>query len=131
MREHNVELRKHVDEMSVEGLRTLLLAERRVDREEFLVWKEKYEIAKNMIEGRTQKIEELQDEIERGLLIVGATAIEDKLQDQVRKKESPSRNHQPTEKSRHQSVGAYWRQGRDCQNHWILLLVAQRRDETF
>ena len=69
--------------MAVEGLRTLVLSQRRLEREEFLIWKEKYELAKNLIDGRAQQMEELQDELEINLSIVGATAIEDKLQEQV------------------------------------------------
>lgn len=38
-----------------------------------------------MVEGKTLVMEELQDEIEVELNIIGATAIEDKLQDQVRR----------------------------------------------
>lgn len=37
-----------------------------------------------MIDGKKEKMEDLQDDIEKNLIIIGATAIEDKLQDQVR-----------------------------------------------
>lgn len=76
---------KYLNEFAVEGLRTLVLAVRHVEREEFLKWKEKYEVARNMIEGKADMMEQLQAEIEIRLSIIGATAIEDKLQDQVRK----------------------------------------------
>lgn len=81
--EETINLVKNLDQFALEGLRTLVLAAKKVDREEFLIWREKYELARNMIEGKVEKMEELQDELERNLRIVGATAIEDKLQDQV------------------------------------------------
>jgi len=56
---------------------------RRLDREEFLKWRERYEVARNLLEGKIEKMEELQEEIEVKLHVIGATAIEDKLQDQV------------------------------------------------
>lgn len=58
---------------------------RKLEREEFLKWKSKYEVARNLIEGKAEKMEELQAEIEVNLRIIGATAIEDRLQDQVRR----------------------------------------------
>lgn len=77
-------MKAKVDEMSVRGLRTLLMASRTIERKEFEEWQKKYENARNMIDGRAESVDQLQNEIEVGLQISGATAIEDKLQDQVR-----------------------------------------------
>lgn len=64
-------------------MRTLVLAEKSIDLDFFQVWKRKYECAKSLIENRAQKMQELQLEIEKNLTLIGATAIEDKLQKDV------------------------------------------------
>lgn len=66
-----------------EGLRTLVLAEKTIDPEFFQVWRRKYEYTKTLIENRPQKMQELQEEMEKDLTLIGATAIEDKLQTDV------------------------------------------------
>lgn len=69
----------------MEGLRTLVLASRQIDGAAFKAWQEKYEQARASQEDKKKKMEALQEEIEVGLHVIGATAIEDKLQDEVRK----------------------------------------------
>ena len=64
-----------------------MLGARKLDNQEWKDWSRRYEEARNMLEGRDKAMEDLQEEIETDLDIVGATAIEDKLQDQVRKAE--------------------------------------------
>lgn len=66
-----------------EGLRTLMLAERVVPEEEFTAWSERYVRASSALKDREAQMEELQDLLEVELEIVGCTAIEDKLQDEV------------------------------------------------
>lgn len=66
-----------------DGLRTLVLAEKTIEHTFFEVWRRNYEYAKNLLENRSEKMKELQEEIEKDLTLVGATAIEDKLQDDV------------------------------------------------
>lgn len=65
------------------GLRTLVLAEKRIPKEEYHVWNRAYESTKNMIENRLENIYRMQNEMEKNLSLIGATAIEDKLQDGV------------------------------------------------
>ena len=74
---------KNLEVFANEGLRTLLLAERTVTNEEFQTWLAKYQEATTSLVDREKKIEDVQDQIEQGLKLVGATAIEDKLQDEV------------------------------------------------
>ena len=64
-------------------MRTLVLAEKTIEHDFFEVWRRKYEYAKNLLENRTEKMKQLQEEIEKDLNLVGATAIEDKLQNDV------------------------------------------------
>ncbi|KAI9508448.1 phospholipid-translocating P-type ATPase [Russula earlei] len=66
-----------------EGLRTLTLAHRVVPEDEYNSWVERYRIAIASLDDREGEIEQVSEEIERNLLLLGATAIEDKLQDGV------------------------------------------------
>jgi len=54
-----------------------------LSKELFKEWSTKYHEATTSILDREKKMEDLQSEIEMELELVGATAIEDKLQDQV------------------------------------------------
>ena len=66
-----------------EGLRTLLLAEKELSEEYYQNWNNKFILAMRDIHRRTEMIDKLGDEIEQNLVLIGATAIEDKLQDHV------------------------------------------------
>jgi len=66
-----------------EGLRTLLYSSKKVTKDEYQAWAEKYHEASTSMIDREHKMEVLQAEIERDLVLLGATGIEDKLQDQV------------------------------------------------
>uniref|UniRef100_A0A7S1PJ75 Phospholipid-transporting ATPase n=1 Tax=Percolomonas cosmopolitus TaxID=63605 RepID=A0A7S1PJ75_9EUKA len=62
------------------GLRTLVCAKAQLDEAEYKSWNQRFEEASNLIFGREKRLEELSDEIERNLDLVGVTAIEDELQ---------------------------------------------------
>ena len=65
------------------GYRTLLLAFKIISEEEFKSWKEKYDEASRAIYEREEQIEDLADIMERELILLGCTALEDSLQEQV------------------------------------------------
>ncbi|TKX21449.1 phospholipid-transporting ATPase DNF1 [Elsinoe australis] len=81
------ELRKttaeHLEMFAREGLRTLCIAQRDLSEEEYQTWQKDHEIAAAAIQDREDKIEAVSDRIERGLTLLGGTAIEDRLQDGV------------------------------------------------
>lgn len=66
-----------------EGLRTLVLAERYLGDEYYKDWRTRYGDASVTLDDREGKLNELYEEIETDLVLVGVTAIEDKLQDGV------------------------------------------------
>jgi magnesium-transporting ATPase (P-type) len=67
-----------------DGLRTLILAQRVVDPDYFTEWSRKYTQAlATMGEDRQDEIDRCAEEIEQELELIGTTAIEDKLQDEV------------------------------------------------
>ena len=72
-----------VDEYATSGLRTLLLAKKEVDEDYYEEWNERFQSALGKIVDRDTRVERIQSEIEQEMLLVGSTAIEDKLQEDV------------------------------------------------
>lgn len=66
-----------------EGLRTLCFASRVIEENEYAEWKAHYDIAAASIEDRELKLAAVYEQIEHGLTLSGASAIEDELQDDV------------------------------------------------
>nr|XP_061836890.1 phospholipid-transporting ATPase ID-like [Nerophis lumbriciformis]XP_061836891.1 phospholipid-transporting ATPase ID-like [Nerophis lumbriciformis] len=73
----------HLNEYAGDGLRTLVLAFRDLDERCVKEWMQRHHEASTAIEGREEKLEQLYEEIEKDLLLLGATAVEDKLQEGV------------------------------------------------
>ncbi|KAF3012647.1 hypothetical protein E8E14_010682 [Neopestalotiopsis sp. 37M] len=71
---------KHLDEFATEGLRTLLFARKFIQNKEYQGWKKIYNDATTSLVNRQEMIESAGEMIEQSLDLVGATAIEDKLQ---------------------------------------------------
>lgn len=83
-REFEDETREHVNNYADAGLRTLILAYRELDEEEYKEFNEKFTEAKNSVSADQEMlIDEVAEKIERGLILLGATAVEDKLQNGV------------------------------------------------
>ncbi|XP_028376804.1 phospholipid-transporting ATPase FetA-like [Phyllostomus discolor] len=74
---------KHLDEFAREGLRTLLVAYRELDNSFYRDWSKKHSEACLSLENREDKISAVYEEVEKDLMLLGATAIEDKLQNGV------------------------------------------------
>ncbi|KAJ3215314.1 hypothetical protein HDU67_000591 [Dinochytrium kinnereticum] len=71
---------EHLAVFATEGLRTLLYATRELDADEYKSWSADWELASLSIKNRTNLMESIAERIECGLTLLGATAIEDKLQ---------------------------------------------------
>ncbi|KAJ7904440.1 phospholipid-translocating ATPase [Mycena olivaceomarginata] len=78
---------RHLSDFANNGLRTLTLAYKVIQGPIYLTsmpaWNERYHEATVAMDDREEKIEAVSDELERDLRLLGATAIEDKLQDGV------------------------------------------------
>lgn len=74
---------EHLSEFAGEGLRTLALAYKDLDEDYFEVWMKKFVFVSTVIENREEQLVALYEEIEQDLKLLGATAIEDKLQEGV------------------------------------------------
>ena len=66
-----------------DGLRTLCIAKRELAEDEYRVWAQRYEAAATSVHGRVEALERAAEEVERDLELLGATAIEDRLQEGV------------------------------------------------
>ena len=74
---------KHLEMYAQAGLRTLCISYRKLSEETYSNFLQKWTEAKTSLTDRDAKVEVVNDEIERELILVGATAIEDRLQDSV------------------------------------------------
>uniref|UniRef100_A0A3P9K8P8 Phospholipid-transporting ATPase n=1 Tax=Oryzias latipes TaxID=8090 RepID=A0A3P9K8P8_ORYLA len=75
--------RLHVDEFALKGLRTLVVACRHFSPEEYMDVDKRLTAARTALQQREERLQEAFDFIERDLQLLGATAVEDKLQDKV------------------------------------------------
>lgn len=75
---------QHLEEYATEGLRTLCLAMREIPEQEFQQWWQIFEKASTTVSGnRAEELDKAAEIIEHDFFLLGATAIEDKLQDGV------------------------------------------------
>ncbi|XP_075998000.1 phospholipid-transporting ATPase ID [Genypterus blacodes] len=74
---------EQLNEFAGEGLRTLALAYKDLDEDYFDMWMKKLLFASTVIDNREDQLAVLYEEIEQDLKLLGATAIEDKLQEGV------------------------------------------------
>ncbi|XP_064475067.1 probable phospholipid-transporting ATPase IM isoform X2 [Ornithodoros turicata] len=74
---------EHLNKFAGEGLRTLCLAYKDLDESYFQEWSDRYHEAATSLSNREELVDEVYNEIEQELILIGATAIEDKLQDGV------------------------------------------------
>lgn len=64
----------------LQGLRTLVLANKVLEEQEWAEWDKRYQLAASDLEDRDARLAALYTEAEANLELVGVTAIEDKLQ---------------------------------------------------
>ena len=75
---------QHLEDYATEGLRTLCLAMREIPEEEFQQWWQVFERASTTVGGnRAEELDKAAEIIEHDFTLLGATAIEDRLQDGV------------------------------------------------
>ncbi|KAL2632249.1 hypothetical protein R1flu_016935 [Riccia fluitans] len=75
--------RDHLEKYGEDGLRTLCLAYADLDPRKYEEWNEKFIQAKSALRDREKKLDEVAELIETNLILLGCTAIEDKLQEGV------------------------------------------------
>ncbi|CEM36626.1 unnamed protein product [Vitrella brassicaformis CCMP3155] len=78
--EQIAKVRRHINEFAVKGLRTMVLARRRLDQSEYESFSKRYNDARSSLLQREERLEKVAEDFEANLELLGATAIEDKLQ---------------------------------------------------
>ncbi|KAI9141568.1 hypothetical protein BKA69DRAFT_1038322 [Paraphysoderma sedebokerense] len=73
----------HIEQFATVGLRTLVYCSRILNENEYQDWSKLYNEASTALTDRVRKLEEAADQIERDWTIIGATGVEDKLQQGV------------------------------------------------
>uniref|UniRef100_A0A3Q3W7G7 Phospholipid-transporting ATPase n=1 Tax=Mola mola TaxID=94237 RepID=A0A3Q3W7G7_MOLML len=73
----------HLNEYGADGLRTLALAYRDLSEDEWEAWSESHHCADRATSCREDRLAATYEEIEQDMMLLGATAIEDKLQEGV------------------------------------------------
>jgi len=74
---------RYVDLFSKQGYRTLLVGMRVLDEKEYTDWLEIYKIANLNLTKKAEKLEEAYELMESNIHLLGATIVEDKLQENV------------------------------------------------
>ncbi|KAF4589570.1 phospholipid-translocating P-type ATPase domain-containing protein [Ophiocordyceps camponoti-floridani] len=74
---------EHLEMFAREGLRTLCIARKTLSEKEYEAWKKEHDAAAAALENREEKLETVAELIEQDLMLLGGTAIEDRLQDGV------------------------------------------------
>ncbi|CAK5038298.1 unnamed protein product [Meloidogyne enterolobii] len=74
---------QHLDKFATDGLRTLCVAYKIVDGEYCEKWLQRLHEALIDLENKDKRVDALYEEMECDMILLGATAIEDKLQDGV------------------------------------------------
>ncbi|XP_077591838.1 phospholipid-transporting ATPase IB isoform X2 [Stigmatopora nigra] len=70
----------HLEQFATEGLRTLCFAYVDLQEDAYQEWLKEYNRVSTVLKDRAQKLEECYELLEKNLLLLGATAIEDRLQ---------------------------------------------------
>jgi len=86
--ETDMELQKETEDnlhkFASEGLRVLVIGYKIISEEKYKIFVDKYDkLRTSKQKGKDEEIDKLFDDMERGLNLIGCTAIEDKLQDGV------------------------------------------------
>ncbi|XP_073453194.1 phospholipid-transporting ATPase IK-like isoform X2 [Aquarana catesbeiana] len=76
-------IKEALNHFAEETLRTLCLAYKEVEEQDYLTWKKNHMNASITLENRQYNLDKVYEDMEQSLQILGATAIEDKLQEGV------------------------------------------------
>ncbi|XP_073729220.1 phospholipid-transporting ATPase VD isoform X2 [Misgurnus anguillicaudatus] len=74
---------RHLDQYAREGLRTLCIAKKVLEEQEYRTWLKRHEFAETSIENREELLLESAERLETNLKLLGATGIVDRLQEDV------------------------------------------------
>ena len=81
--EARAEMDAHLTSFANKGLRTLVLGVRELSADQFAAWRAEFSAAALRLEKREEALAEVAEKWETGLAVLGASAIEDRLQEGV------------------------------------------------
>jgi phospholipid-transporting ATPase len=73
----------NINTFAMDGLRTLVIAYKDLTEEEYTKWNQNYQDALNSQKGKSKKIADAEAELEKDFIVLGSSAIEDCLQEDV------------------------------------------------
>ena len=76
-------VREHCENLSMEGLRTLVICQKVISEEQFEEWKKEYNEAQASLQNRDALVQEVIEQLEENMELLGVTGVEDKLQKDV------------------------------------------------
>ncbi|XP_063046357.1 phospholipid-transporting ATPase 11C isoform X2 [Engraulis encrasicolus] len=76
-------IRTHVERNATEGYRTLCVAYKKLSAEEFAVAESRLQEARLALQEREAKLTAVYNQVETGMSLIGATAVEDRLQEEA------------------------------------------------
>lgn len=76
-------IKQNCDHLAKQGLRTLVMCSKILKEEEYKAWKAKFEEAGKDLEHREVKENEVIEELESGIQLLGISGVEDILQDNI------------------------------------------------
>ncbi|XP_069799186.1 phospholipid-transporting ATPase IG isoform X1 [Dendropsophus ebraccatus] len=82
-RDEVARIKVHVEQNAIDGYRTLCVAYKELSLEEYDAMNTKLDMAKMALQDREEKLARVYDDIEDGMHLLGATAVEDRLQEQA------------------------------------------------
>lgn len=82
--EENDWLEEECGNLAREGLRTLVFGRKVLSEGEFETFMKKLQQARTALEGREEEVEEVMEQLEQGLELIGLSGVEDKLQEHVK-----------------------------------------------
>ena len=82
-KEFNEEAQHYVDFFSKSGLRTLYVGMKLIDEQSYNEWKNIWDKALLNLEDKNNEVRKAQEMIEKDFYLIGATIVEDRLQDEV------------------------------------------------
>lgn len=74
---------EHCENLAREGLRTLVITQKLIRKEDFVSWMARYNEAKADLTNRKEAVARVVSELEKDMELLGVTGVEDKLQDNV------------------------------------------------
>jgi phospholipid-translocating ATPase len=77
-------VKEQAEQLSKEGLRTLVMTQKAVTKNEYLVWKEAMNRASQNLKNRIDAERKCIEDLEKGMRLLGVTGVEDLLQEDIK-----------------------------------------------